>query len=127
MSAIILSSEGNNADGTGTAVDLSPDGGIRARDEIDPEPIQIPPEVNGKAPNSSLPPHPGVLDQWHSAPRKVRIIHVGAGATGLCAAYKMERQLENYEMVCYEKNSEVGGTWFESKTIEEPSIFEMSY
>jgi cation diffusion facilitator CzcD-associated flavoprotein CzcO len=40
-------------------------------------------------------------------------IHVGAGVTGLCAAYKMERQLENYELVCYEKNDEIGGTWLE--------------
>ncbi|KAI7182438.1 hypothetical protein KC363_g8772 [Hortaea werneckii] len=27
----------------------------------------------------------------------------------------MERQLSNYELVCYEKNSEVGGTWYENK------------
>jgi hypothetical protein len=49
--------------------------------------------------------------QWHSQPRKMRIIHVGAGATGLCAAFKMERQLTEYELVCYDRNSEVGGTW----------------
>lgn len=56
-----------------------------------------------------------MLDQWHSQPRKLRIIHVGAGATGLCAAWEMERQLENYELVCYEKNNEVGGTWLENR------------
>lgn len=55
-----------------------------------------------------------LVDQWHSQPRKLRLIHVGAGATGLCAAYKMERQLEDYELVCYEKNAEIGGTWYES-------------
>jgi hypothetical protein len=53
--------------------------------------------------------------QWHSQPRKMRIIHVGAGATGLCAAYKFERQLANYELVCYEKNDEVGGTWLQNR------------
>ena len=58
---------------------------------------------------------PGLLPQWHSQPMPIRIIHVGAGATGLCAAYKMERQLNDYELVCYEKNSEVGGTWYESE------------
>jgi len=52
-----------------------------------------------------------LLQQWHSQPRKMRIIHVGAGATGLCAAFKMERQLTDYELVCYDRNSEVGGTW----------------
>jgi hypothetical protein len=28
-----------------------------------------------------------LVQQWHSQPRKLRIIHVGAGATGLCAAF----------------------------------------
>ncbi|KAI1344236.1 cyclohexanone monooxygenase [Xylariaceae sp. FL0016] len=56
-----------------------------------------------------------LLPQWHSQPRKIRIIHVGAGATGLCAAFKMERQLEDYELVCYEKNDEIGGTWLENR------------
>jgi hypothetical protein len=115
MSTITLGSEDN--DGTRIAVDSSPDGGVRARNEIGPEPAQILTQGDDTAPNYSLPPHPGLLDQWHSTPRKVRIIHVGAGATGLCAAYKMERQLDNYEMVCYEKNPEVGGTWFESKAM----------
>ncbi|KEF61461.1 uncharacterized protein A1O9_03027 [Exophiala aquamarina CBS 119918] len=68
-------------------------------------------EINGHGQQSELPPHPGLLDQWHSQPRKLRIIHVGAGATGLCAAFKMERQLTDYELVCYEKNPEIGGTW----------------
>jgi hypothetical protein len=56
-----------------------------------------------------------LVDQWHSQPRKLRIIHVGAGATGLCAAFKMERQLTDYELVCYEKNHEVGGTWLQNR------------
>lgn len=56
-----------------------------------------------------------LVQQWHSQPRKLRIIHVGAGATGLCAAYKMERQLTDYELVCYEKNHEVGGTWLQNR------------
>ena len=51
----------------------------------------------------------GRLHQWHSQSRPIRVIHIGAGATGLCCAYKMERQLSDYELVCYEKNSEVGG------------------
>lgn len=58
---------------------------------------------------------PGLLEQWHSQPMPIRIIHIGAGATGLCCAYKMERQMSNYELMCYEKNPEVGGTWYESK------------
>ena len=56
-----------------------------------------------------------LLQQWHSQPRKLRIVHVGAGATGLCAAYKFERQMTEYELVCYDKNSEVGGTWLQNR------------
>lgn len=57
----------------------------------------------------------GLYQQWHSQPRTLRIIHVGAGATGLCTAYKMRNQLQDYELVCYEKNASIGGTWLESK------------
>ncbi|KEZ43472.1 4-hydroxyacetophenone monooxygenase [Scedosporium apiospermum] len=63
------------------------------------------------APSSSF----QLLQQWHSQPRKLRIIHVGAGATGLCTAFKFERQLTDYELVCYEKNDEIGGTWLENR------------
>lgn len=44
-----------------------------------------------------------VLPQYHSQPRKLKIIHVGAGASGLLLAYKAQRQLRNYELICYEK------------------------
>lgn len=56
-----------------------------------------------------------LLQQWHSQPRNIRIIHIGAGATGLFTAYKMERNLTDYELVCYEKNDEVGGTWLKNR------------
>jgi cation diffusion facilitator CzcD-associated flavoprotein CzcO len=44
-----------------------------------------------------------VIEQWHSQPRHVRIIAVGAGASGLCVAYKAQRNLRNYELQVYEK------------------------
>ncbi|VTT64604.1 unnamed protein product [Fusarium fujikuroi] len=53
--------------------------------------------------------------QAHSKPRKLRIIHVGAGASGLLTAYKAERMLQNYELVCYDKNPVIGGTWYENR------------
>lgn len=59
-------------------------------------------------------PMSGLVNQWHSQPRTIRIIHIGAGATGLCTAYKMRNKLQNYDLVCYEKNDSIGGTWFES-------------
>lgn len=44
-----------------------------------------------------------VEQQWHSKPSHVRVICVGAGSAGLCVAYKMKKDFENYTLVCYEK------------------------
>lgn len=44
-----------------------------------------------------------VREQWHSQPRHLRVIHVGAGAAGLLMAYKMKKDFANYSLVCYEK------------------------
>lgn len=57
-----------------------------------------------------------VLDQYHSKARKLRVACVGAGATGLCLAYKMEKMLEagSFELTLFEKNPHFGGTWYEN-------------
>ena len=57
-----------------------------------------------------------VLDQYHSKASKVRIASAGAGVSGICLAYKMERLLEEgtWELTLYEKNRRIGGTWFEN-------------
>jgi hypothetical protein len=47
--------------------------------------------------------------------RKIKIICIGAGASGLLFAYKVQRNFRNFELVIYEKNEEVAGTWFENK------------
>lgn len=45
----------------------------------------------------------------------VRIICVGAGASGLLFAYKLQRSFSNFSLVIYEKNPEVAGTWWENR------------
>ncbi|KAH7032597.1 uncharacterized protein B0I36DRAFT_240445 [Microdochium trichocladiopsis] len=49
------------------------------------------------------------------AERHVRVITVGAGASGLLMAYKLQKHFNNYSFVCYEKNPAVSGTWYENK------------
>ena len=39
--------------------------------------------------------------------RHVRVICVGAGASGLLMAYKLQKHFHNYSLVCYEKNKAV--------------------
>ncbi len=52
-----------------------------------------------------------VPDRPQCDPDQLRIIHVGMGASGLLAAHKAKKMLSNYELVCYEKNDTIGGTW----------------
>lgn len=47
-------------------------------------------------------------------PRDLRIICIGAGISGLCFADKLQRSFENFELVIYEKNAQVSGTWFKN-------------
>jgi len=49
------------------------------------------------------------------AQRHVRIVCIGAGASGLLMAYKLQRHFTNYSLTVYEKNPEVSGTWFENR------------
>jgi cation diffusion facilitator CzcD-associated flavoprotein CzcO len=54
--------------------------------------------------------------QWAFKPRKLRVVCIGAGFSGLILAYKLkhEQPLEFVDFRIYEKNSEVGGTWLEN-------------
>ncbi|PVH93371.1 FAD/NAD(P)-binding domain-containing protein [Periconia macrospinosa] len=47
--------------------------------------------------------------------RKVKVILMGAGASSLNFFKKAEEEMENLEIVCYEKNHDVGGTWLENR------------
>nr|OQO30837.1 hypothetical protein B0A51_01337 [Rachicladosporium sp. CCFEE 5018] len=57
-----------------------------------------------------------VLQQYHSKPRRLRVACAGAGASGLCVAYKMEKMLEagSWELTLFDKNEQFGGTWYEN-------------
>lgn len=56
-----------------------------------------------------------ILEQHFGARRKLRVIHIGAGASGICFSKFAEEQLENVEVQIYEKNSDIGGTWLENR------------
>ncbi|KAJ2895272.1 hypothetical protein MKZ38_006737 [Zalerion maritima] len=58
-----------------------------------------------------------VLPQYHSKPSKMRVACIGAGASGICLAYKMEKMLvpDSWELTLFEKNTDFGGTWLENK------------
>jgi len=49
------------------------------------------------------------------AERHLNIICVGAGASGLLMAYKLQKHFQNFSLTVFEKNPEVSGTWFENR------------
>ncbi|KAK5049830.1 hypothetical protein LTR84_003948 [Exophiala bonariae] len=46
--------------------------------------------------------------------RYLKVLCIGGGATGLNLAHQFNRHLKNVELVIYEKNPRLGGTWYEN-------------
>ncbi|KAL1795478.1 hypothetical protein ACET3X_005702 [Alternaria dauci] len=66
--------------------------------------------VNGDTPATFA-----LRDQPMHANRHMKVIGVGAGASGLCLAYKLKHYFTDFTLNIYEKNDDVGGTWFENR------------
>ncbi|KIW33870.1 uncharacterized protein PV07_00685 [Cladophialophora immunda] len=47
--------------------------------------------------------------------RPVRVISIGAGASGINLAYQFTKNMQNSTLNIYEKNPAVGGTWYENR------------
>lgn len=47
--------------------------------------------------------------------RRVRIVTIGAGLSGINMIRTLKLNTSNFEHVVYEKNAEIGGTWFENR------------
>jgi ribulose 1,5-bisphosphate synthetase/thiazole synthase len=47
--------------------------------------------------------------------RKLRVIVIGAGYSGIYCGIRIPERLRNIELVIYEKNAGVGGTWYENR------------
>ncbi|GLA32505.1 hypothetical protein AnigIFM63326_000714 [Aspergillus niger] len=56
-----------------------------------------------------------IIDEPSRSRRKIRIIVIGAGASALNFAHDIDQSTLDIELVLYEKNPEVGGTWFENR------------
>jgi 4-hydroxyacetophenone monooxygenase len=65
------------------------------------------------------------LPDRKAPPAGFKVLVIGAGLTGLAAAYKLEEA--DYDYVVIEKNPEVGGTWYENRYpgvgVDTPSHF----
>ena len=67
-----------------------------------------------KNPNKITPDYV-VPERFMNEPRPFRVVCMGAGASGINMVYKMKLALPKIELTVYEKNSDIGGTWWENK------------
>lgn len=56
-----------------------------------------------------------IREQPMGTRRKIKVILMGAGASSLNFFKKAEEEMENVDIVCYEKNNDIGGTWLENR------------
>lgn len=49
--------------------------------------------------------------------RPIKVICIGAGFSGILCGIRIPQLVENAELVIYEKNSDIGGTWLENKCV----------
>lgn len=47
--------------------------------------------------------------------RKMRVVVIGAGFSGIYLGVRIPQRLRNVELAIYEKNDDVGGTWYENR------------
>lgn len=53
-------------------------------------------------------------DPIYQPQRKLKVVVIGAGASGLLLAYKLQRHFDDLDLKVFEKNPAVSGTWFEN-------------
>ncbi|EAT91512.1 hypothetical protein HBH56_006880 [Parastagonospora nodorum] len=56
-----------------------------------------------------------IKEQPMGTKRKVKVILMGAGASSLNFFKKAEEEMDNLDIMCYEKNADIGGTWLENR------------
>ncbi|KIW80221.1 hypothetical protein Z517_06836 [Fonsecaea pedrosoi CBS 271.37] len=47
--------------------------------------------------------------------RTLKVVCIGAGASGLLVAYKLQKHFDNLDLTIFEKNPDISGTWFENR------------
>lgn len=67
--------------------------------------------TNGSATETQWQLHETPIENQHP----IKVIVIGAGYSGIYAGIRIPERLRNCELVIYEKNAGVGGTWFENQ------------
>ena len=75
----------------------------------------VSPEYEAKMPHLNISEDYSVAEQPIGTIRPVRMICVGAGASGVNLAYQVQKNMQKTDLVIYEKNPSEGGTWYENR------------
>lgn len=59
--------------------------------------------------------HPLISERSIDEPRPLKVIYIGAGVSGIDAAIQFPKFVPNIELAIYDKNADIGGTWFENR------------
>lgn len=65
--------------------------------------------INGNVQNNSNT-SPYIAERPYGTKKKLRVAMIGAGISGLNFFKVAEEKLENIDIICYEKNKDIGGT-----------------
>lgn len=57
----------------------------------------------------------GFYDEPIENLRRMRVVVIGAGFSGIYLGIRIPQRLRNVDLVIYDKNAGIGGTWFENK------------
>ncbi|KAH7024202.1 hypothetical protein EDB80DRAFT_745838 [Ilyonectria destructans] len=60
-------------------------------------------------------PHPLISECSIDESRPLKVIDIGAGVSGIDAAIQFTKFVLQLDLVIYEKNTDVGGTWLENR------------
>lgn len=58
---------------------------------------------------------PRISERAVNQPRPLKVIYIGAGISGILAAIKFREAVPELDLTIYEKNPELGGTWYENQ------------
>lgn len=58
---------------------------------------------------------PLISERAVDEPRPLKVIYIGAGVSGILAAIHFRKYVPLLDLVIYEKNPEIGGTWYENR------------
>ncbi|KAK1997676.1 4-hydroxyacetophenone monooxygenase [Colletotrichum falcatum] len=101
---------GKSSNGNGVAPETPTKGGLDQQTPIGPavETLLTPPKsIYDDRPIK-------LVDRYIDEPRELRVAVVGAGLSGVLAGILLPAKVPGIKLTVYEKNADVGGTWFEN-------------